>query len=125
MAAQADTGKSLFDTIKLLLALVLLLLGVVGFYYFSSHALVYRVVGLLVVAGGSVALIYATELGKRTWGFINESKAEVRKVIWPTNQETMQATMMVVALVFIVGLILWLMDMFLFWGVSLLTGQKV
>jgi len=126
MAAQAEEPSgSLFDTVKLLLAITLLIAGIAGFYYFSSYALVYRVFGILAVAGASVALVFTTAIGETIWGFIKESKAEVRKVIWPTRQETMQATMLVVALVFIVGLILWLMDMFLFWGVGLLTGQKV
>ena len=115
----------MFDTVKLLLAISLLIAGIAGFYYFSAHALVYRVVGILVVAGVSVGLVLTTAIGGKVWGFIKESKVEVRKVIWPTRQETMQATMLVVALVFIVGLILWLMDMFLFWGVGILTGQKV
>ena len=115
----------MFDTVKLLLAIALLIAGIAGFYYFSSYALVFRVFGILAVAGASIGLAFTTTVGETVWGFIKESKTEVRKVIWPTRQETMQATMLVVALVFIVGLLLWLMDMFLFWGVGLLTGQKV
>ncbi|CAG1022595.1 Protein translocase subunit SecE [Methylococcales bacterium] len=125
MTAQAEPSGSMLDTVRLLGAISLLVTGVAGFYYFSSYALVYRVIGILVVSGVSVALVFTTAIGEKAWGFIHESKAEVRKVIWPTRQETVQATMLVVALVFIVGLILWLMDMFLFWGVGFLTGQKV
>ncbi len=73
----------------------------------------------------AVGLVFTTAIGRRFGDLSTESKMEVRKVIWPTRQETMQATMLVVALVFVVGLILWLMDMFLFWGVGILTGQKV
>jgi preprotein translocase subunit SecE len=87
--------------------------------------LVYRVVGILVVFGATIGLLFTTAIGRKAWEFITESKMEVRKVIWPTRQETMQATMLVVAIVFAVGLILWLMDMVLFWAVGLLTGQKV
>ena len=115
----------MFDTVRLVFAVALLIAGIAGFYYFGSYALVYRVVGILVMAGAAAGLAFTTAVGKTVWGFIQESKMEAKKVIWPTRQETMQATMLVVALVFIVGLILWLMDMFLFWGVGLLTGQKV
>lgn len=125
MTAQAVPSGSLLDKVKLLGAIILLIAGIAGFYYFSAYALVYRVVGILVVAGLSVALVFTTAIGETIWGFIRESKAEVRKVIWPTRQETIQATMLVVAVVIFVGLILWAMDMFLFWGVGLLTGQKV
>jgi preprotein translocase subunit SecE len=125
MAAQAELSGSLFDTVKLVFAVTLLIAGIAGFYYFGSYALVYRVIGILVVGGVSICLVFTTAVGKTVWGFTKDSKTEVRKVIWPTRQETMQATMLVVAVVFIVGLILWLMDMFLFWGVGILTGQKV
>jgi len=62
-------------------------------------------------------------LGRNVWGFVLESKQEVRKVVWPTREETFRTTLLVFGMVFIVGLILWLLDMFLFWGVRLLTGQ--
>lgn len=125
MTAQAESSESFLDTVKLLGAIALLIAGIGAFYYFASYALVYRVIGILLISGASVALLFKTAIGEKAWGFIRESKAEVRKVIWPTRQETIQATMLVVALVFVVGLILWLMDMFLFWGVGYLTGQKV
>jgi preprotein translocase subunit SecE len=125
MPAQAEPSTSIFDTVKLVLAISLLISSIVGFYYFASYALVYRVIGILTFFGLAVGLIFTTAIGQRAWGFITEAKMEVRKVIWPTRQETMQATMLVVAVVFGVGLILWLMDMVLFWAVGILTGQKV
>jgi preprotein translocase subunit SecE len=125
MAAQAEPSASAFDTAKLVLAVGVIIAGIVGFYYFSAHALLYRVLGMLGVAGVAIALIYNTAMGGTIWEFLKESRMEVRKVIWPTRQETVQATLVVVALVFLVGLILWLLDMFLFWGISFMTGQKV
>jgi preprotein translocase subunit SecE len=68
-------------------------------------------------------MVLTTELGRTVWGFALESRQEVRKVVWPTREETMRTTLLVFAMVFIVGLILWLLDMFLFWGVRFLTGQ--
>ena len=124
MAAQAEPTPSSFDTAKLALVIALLIAGIIGFYYFASYALVYRVIGILVVFGMAVALVYSTALGQRVWGFITDAKMEVRKVIWPTRQETIQTTMLVVAVVFGVGLILWLVDMVLFWAVGILTGQR-
>lgn len=125
MAAQAEPSASAFDTAKLVVAVGVIIAGIVGFYYFSAQALLYRVLGIIGVAGVAIALIYSTALGGTIWEFLKESRVEVRKVIWPTRQETVQATLVVVALVFLVGLILWLLDMFLFWGISSMTGQKV
>jgi preprotein translocase subunit SecE len=125
MAAQAEPSTSAFDTVKLVLAVAFLITGIAGFYYFSEQAMLYRVLGVLVMAGFASSLLFTTALGEIVLGFLKESRMEVRKVIWPTRQETLQATLVVVALVFIVGLILWLLDMVLFWGIGVITGQKV
>jgi preprotein translocase subunit SecE len=67
--------------------------------------------------------MFTTNLGRNTWNFFLESKQEVRKVVWPSREETSRTTLLVFAMVFTVGLILWLLDMVLFWGVQHLTGQ--
>jgi preprotein translocase subunit SecE len=123
MAARAESRVSVFDTTKLLFAIVLLVCGVIGFYYFSEQLLLYRVLGVIGLSGIAVVLVLTTVMGRDFLGFLRESRVEVRKMFWPTRAETMQATLVVVALVFVVGIILWLLDMFLFWGVGLLTGQ--
>lgn len=123
MTTQAETGASAFDVVKQVLSLVLVVAGVAAFYYFSEVSLLYRVLALVAVVVLALVLLLTTDAGLRFWAFMLEAKQEVRKVVWPSRQETMQTTLMVFAMVFIVGLILWLLDMFLFWGVRLLTGQ--
>lgn len=123
MTTQAETGASAFDVVKQVLSLVLVVAGVAVFYYFSEVSLLYRVLALVAVVVLALVLLLTTDAGLRFWAFMLEAKQEVRKVVWPSRQETMQTTLMVFAMVFIVGLILWLLDMFLFWGVRLLTGQ--
>jgi preprotein translocase subunit SecE len=78
---------------------------------------------LVVVVLIALGMMLTTDVGRTVWNFVLESKQEVRKVVWPTRDETMRTTLLVFAMVLIVGLILWLLDMFLFWGVRLLTGQ--
>ena len=78
---------------------------------------------MLVIAIAVVALMITTDIGKAAWVFVLESKLEVRKIIWPSRDETTRTTILVFAMVFTVGIVLWLLDMFLFWGVRLLTGQ--
>lgn len=123
MAVRSESSPSMFDTAKLVFALVLVVGGIYAFYYFSDQSLLYRVLGLVGIIGLSLATVFTTNLGRNFWGFFQESRTEVRKVVWPSRQETLQATLVVVVMVFIVGLILWLLDMFLLWGVRLLTGQ--
>lgn len=123
MAVRAESRKSVLDTVKLILAVLFVLVGVVGFYYFSAWALSYRVLAVVGFSIVSVTIVLSTGIGKDFLVFLKDARVEVRKVVWPTRQETMQATLVVIALVFLVGLILWLLDMGLFWLITLLTGQ--
>jgi preprotein translocase subunit SecE len=96
---------------------------VAAFYYFSDILLLYRVLGLLAVALIVAGMMLTTWVGRNIWSFVLESKQEVRKVVWPTREETFRTTLLVFVMVVVVGFVLWLLDMFLFWGVRFLTGQ--
>ena len=111
------------DKIKLLLAAMLVAAGIGGFYYYADEPLLYRVLGLLAVMGVALAVASQTRLGANAIGFGREAYVEMRKVVWPTRRETTQTTLVVLLMVIIVGLILWLFDMFLLWAMKLLTGQ--
>ncbi len=123
MNTQAEATTSVLDVVKQVFSVVFVVAGVAAFYYFSEVQLLYRVLGLIVIVSVVVGMMLTTDVGRTVWGFVLESKQEVRKIVWPTREETMRTTMLVFAMVFTVGLILWLLDMFLFWGVRLLTGQ--
>ncbi len=125
MNAQAeDTAESsVLDILKHVLVAALVVGAIGAFYYYSEFSLLYRVLGLVAVMAISAGIFLTTAVGKSLWVFMLEAKQEVRKVVWPTREETMRTTLLVFGMVFIVGFILWLLDMFLFWGVKLLTGQ--
>ncbi len=123
MNAKVETESSRFDTMKLGLAVLLLAAGIAAFYRFDDQLLVLRVLGLLAVAGLSIFIAAQSTTGKNIIGFISGAKAEVRKVVWPTRAETMQTTLAVILMVFLVGIFLWLLDMVLLWGIQILTGQ--
>jgi len=123
MNAKVEAENSRFDTVKLGAAVLLLAAAIAAFYRFDDQLLVVRVLGLLAVAGLSVFIAAQSTTGKNIIGFISGAKAEVRKVVWPTRAETMQTTLAVILMVFIVGIFLWLLDMLLLWGIQILTGQ--
>lgn len=123
MNTQVEASASVFDVVKQVFSVIFVVAGVAAFYYFSEIPLLYRVLGLVLVVLVVTGIALTTDMGRNIWSFILESKLEVRKVIWPTREETFRTTLLVFAMVFIVGLILWLLDMFLFWGVRFLTGQ--
>ena len=123
MNTKAETESSRFDSLKLGIAVVLLAGAIIAFYRFDSQLLVLRVLGLLAVAGISVFIGAQSRTGKNIIGFIKGAQTEVRKVVWPTRAETVQTTLAVVLMVFLVGIFLWLLDMILLWAIQLLTGQ--
>jgi preprotein translocase subunit SecE len=123
MNAKVDTESGRLDSLKLGLAVLLLLAGIVAFYHFEEQLLVLRVLGLLAVAGISVFIAAQSAFGKSILGFISGAQTEVRRVVWPTRAETTQTTLAVIVIVLLVGIFLWLLDMVLLWAIQLLTGQ--
>ena len=111
------------DKIKLAVAVLLVIAGIAGFYHYADQALLYRVLGLLVVVGVAIAIALTSQPGMATLSFGRSAVLEVRKSVWPSRRETTQTTLIVMVMVVLVGIMLWLFDMFLLWAVKLLTGQ--
>ncbi len=111
------------DKIKLLLAVMLLVGGVGGFYYYADQSTLIRVLGLLGVVAMTIVIALQTQAGRNAWEFLHEARNEIRKVVWPSRKETTQTTLIVFIVVILVAIILWLLDMFLLWAVQLLTNQ--
>ena len=117
-----ETQASGLDTVKLAVALALLGGAVFAFYWYADQSLLMRVLGLLGVAAVSILIASQTALGRSTWTFIGTTRTEVRKVVWPTRQETVQTTFMVIVAVIVIGIFLWLIDMVLAEAIQLITG---
>ena len=122
MATNTEAQGSVFDTVKLMLALLVLIAGIVGFYYFSEQPLLYRVLGILAAVAVAVGISATTQQGKGLITFLGLSRSEVRKMVWPTRAETMQTTLMVFILVVILAIFLWFVDMLLGAGVKALLS---
>jgi preprotein translocase subunit SecE len=116
--AQSDDR---LDVVKWSLAALMLLLGLGGFYYFSDASTLARVLGLLASFAVAIGLAFKTVQGRRGWGFIQDTHLEVRKVVWPSRQETVRTTGLVIVMVIIIALMIWLIDSLLFWIVQSLT----
>lgn len=123
MNASTEETRSPLDTVKLLVVVALLVAGVYGFYLFADQPLWMRLAGLLVVMGVAVAVALQTAAGRAVWSFASESRSEVRKVVWPTRQETLQTLLIITIAVLLTALFLWAVDSVLFMIVRYLTGQ--
>ena len=118
------SGRGL-EAMKWVVVVALLLVAIVGNYLYRDIMLPLRalaVVILIAAAAGGVALL--TTKGKATVAFAREARTEVRKVIWPTRQETLHTTLIVAAVTAVMSLILWGLDGILVRLVSFITGLR-
>ena len=122
MNSNIETPGFNLDTVKLAVALLIVIAALAAFYIFIEQSLLYRVIGLLASAGIAVAIALQTDKGQQIWGYFQDAQIEVRKVVWPTRQETTQTTLIVILMVVLVAIILWLLDMFLGWAIGSLMG---
>ena len=117
-----ETTASRFDGLKWLVVFALIGVAVVGNSYYADQSLLYRVLGILALGAVAGLVALQTAKGAAFWALVKGSRTEIRKVVWPTRQETVQTTMIVVVFVLLVALILWGLDSFLGWLVSLAIG---
>ena len=122
MTTNAENKAGSLDWLKWLIVVSLLSGGIFGNWYYQDEMLLVRVIGLLAIAAAAILVAVQTERGRAIWALLKESRTEVRRVVWPSNQETTQTTMVVLLLVFIFALILWGLDALLGWIVSSIIG---
>jgi preprotein translocase subunit SecE len=109
------------DKLKWFLVFLLLAGGIVANYFFEDVNFSIRLIGWILLMVAVLAIGANTRQGQRIVAFSKESRSELRRVVWPTRQETIRTTIMVVVLILIVGFVLWGIDSVLFWAVSLVT----
>ena len=109
------------DNIKLIVAVILMVAAIALFYTYSEYSTLLRVLGLLAVAGISLFIASKTAVGSSVLSFFGETQVEVRKVVWPSRQETVQTTMVVILMVMVMAIVLWGFDSLLAWAVRSLT----
>jgi preprotein translocase subunit SecE len=111
----------MLDKIKLVVAVVLVAGGIVGFYYFEGQmAVLYRVLIMLAGVGAAIAVAVTSAPGMQVVNFGRAASIEMRKSVWPNRRETTQTTMIVLVMVAIVGLMIFLIDSILRWVVKTL-----
>jgi len=116
-----DAGAA--DKVKLYAAIAIVIAGVAGYYVLSSQPTWIRwlpVVGSLALGALVVAFsVYGTAFRE----FVSLARVELRKIVWPTRQETGMTTLVVFVFVIVFGVFFWLLDLVLAWATKTLTGQ--
>jgi preprotein translocase subunit SecE len=122
MNSKVEAESTRLDGLKWLAVLGLIAAGVGGNIYFANQSLLYRVLVLLVLAAAALFIFLRTTKGAEFWKLAKEAKVEIRKVVWPTRQETTQTTLIVVGFVLLMALILWGLDTLVGWSASRILG---
>lgn len=112
------------DWLKWLVAILLIIAGIVANYYYNSQPWPLRLLGWIFLLSVVTAIAWQTKLGRQAVDFARESRMELRKVFWPTRQETVQTTIFVAIMVVVLALVLWGIDTILMWLIGWLTGQR-
>ena len=115
--AEQVVGNSAADIAKLTLAIIVLAAGVVGYYWFNDLQTWQRLLMLLGGIVGGCAVGYFTRSGHALRDYFSESIFELRKVVWPTRQETVQTTLVIMVVVVVLAILLGLIDLFLNWAI--------
>ncbi|MFT5879097.1 MAG: preprotein translocase subunit SecE [Moritella sp.] len=119
-----NQGKAL-ETVKWILVAIILIGTVVGNNIFSEESVLIRAVAVIVAALIAGAIAFQTSKGREALAFASESRTEVRKVVWPTRQEAIQTTLIVLVVTAIMALVLWGLDGILVRVVGFITDVKV
>jgi preprotein translocase subunit SecE len=122
MNVKADSSTHRFDIVKWLIVTAIVMGGVYANTLYATVGVFYRALAGVGIAAVAAAIALQTEHGRAAWNLAKEARVEVRKVVWPSRQETTQTTLIVVLVVFIVGLLLWGLDSGLSWGVRAIIG---
>ncbi|MEX2125582.1 MAG: preprotein translocase subunit SecE [Woeseia sp.] len=126
MNAQTEASESgVLDVLKLLIAAAVLTGGLFAYYWYLDWSQPIRV--LLVLAGtiAGVGIAMTSTQGRRLWAFIQGSRIEIRKVVWPTKQETTQTAIAVFVFTLILAIFFWGLDSFLLWLTRTLVGSTI
>jgi len=123
METKVEDQPTIVDTAKLLFAVLILVVGLVAYYYFADASVLLRALGVIVALGVAAAVGLTSIQGQLLWKFIQGSRVELRKVVWPTREEAIQTTLVVLLCALIGGVFFWLLDLFLLFVTSRVTGQ--
>ena len=114
--------SSTLDTLKMASAVAILLMSIFSFYYFSDMSVLIRVLVVIFSVVLSLLIFFKTQRGLIFWDFLQGSRVEMRKVVWPTKQETIQTTLTVFVFVLVLGIFFWLLDFLLLYITTSITS---
>jgi preprotein translocase subunit SecE len=123
MTEPVETQAGALDVAKLVLGILVAIGGLAAFYYFADQSPAIRWLAVLVGLGVGGVIALQSQYGHNFRQFVQAARVELRKVVWPNRQETVQTTIVVFVFVIASGIFFWLLDILLGWVTKQLTGQ--
>ncbi len=124
MTEQAtSSGASALDTVKLVAAVAILVGGIAAFYVLDQYPAAARWLIVFVAVALGIVVALQSAQGRELAQYVQGSRVELRKVVWPTRDETTKMTLVVFTAIVIMALFFWLLDAGLGWITRTLTGQ--
>jgi preprotein translocase subunit SecE len=123
--AAAERSAGARDIALMVVAAGALLAGMWAFYHYDDVEAAW--IRWLIVLGAFVAALLialASKIGRDIWNFIQGSRVELRKVVWPNREETIKTSLAVFVFVAVAGVFFWGLDLFLSWLARKLTGAE-
>jgi preprotein translocase subunit SecE len=121
---QTPPGASAKDTALITLSILVLFVGIGAFYWFEDRALSIRIAMVVAGLGFGAGFAWFSWYGREFWQFAQAARIELRKVVWPSRDETVKTTYVVFIFAIVMGLFFWGLDWVLTWLTRLLTGQS-
>jgi len=106
------------------LSVLVLFVGIVAFYWYGDFPLVARVAMVVTGLAAAAALVWFSWYGREFWQFAQAARIELRKVVWPSRDETVKTTYVVFIFAIAMGLFFWGLDWVLTWLTRFMTGQS-
>ena len=123
METKVEEQPTIVDTAKLALGVAIVLGGLFAYYYFGDSSALLRTLGVLLALALAAVVALTSMQGRALWKFIQGARVELTKVVWPTKDETIQTTLVVLVVAVIGGVLFWTLDLFLLWLTTRITGQ--
>jgi preprotein translocase subunit SecE len=121
---QTPANASTKDVALAILAVIAILAGVVAFYWYDEMPLAARVGMVVAGVGAGAALAWMSSYGHEFLLFFQSARIELRKVVWPGREETIQTTVVVFIFAAAMGVFFFGLDWVLTWMTRFLGGQS-
>jgi preprotein translocase subunit SecE len=123
MDTKVEESPTIVDTAKLALAIGIVVASLFAYYYFGEASQLLRSLGVLIALGLGAFVALQSMQGQALWKFVQAARIELRKVVWPTREETIQTTIAVLVFAAIMGVFFFLLDLFLQFVTTKIIGQ--